>query len=387
MTSFYLGRKRPRATAAGILGVALSGVLLLCGAGSLPVKNLLPQGTMQGDLDAGGHNIVNANNVAVNWQSIDATMVNTVGTDGNAAFALVTGNNYVVDELTSGPFELALPDPATAANLSIRIRDGNNSIGTGGSYTITNDAGGSGNGFLWYASGETDLGSGGATQMQVGASQNYGEMAFTLGTDATPQSIWVANAVTANPRINCDLTSGLTVADGSSIALGNGPLRIVTDNQGTGGGTLHIPGISGMGDSYFVVIPTSGGAPLGSGFLPVTSGSGGINWLSYRNFASGFFQTLGAEGALNGISFTGGAITVTPQVFAGSFSGTGSTTTTFTVTIGQTMGSANYKVSVMPTSPVAAAPFYVSAKTTTTFTVTYLTGLTGTVAFDWSVFP
>lgn len=45
---------------AGIFSVALSSVLLLCGAGSVPIENLLPQGVMQGDLNAGGHNLTNA---------------------------------------------------------------------------------------------------------------------------------------------------------------------------------------------------------------------------------------------------------------------------------------------------------------------------------------
>lgn len=70
---------------------------------------------------------------------------------------------------------------------------------------------------------------------------------------------------------------------------------------------------------------------------------------------------------------------------AGSFSGVGTATTTFTVTIGITEATANYKVNVTPTSALAAAVFYVTNKTTTTFDVTYLAGLTGTVQFDWTV--
>lgn len=72
---------------------------------------------------------------------------------------------------------------------------------------------------------------------------------------------------------------------------------------------------------------------------------------------------------------------------AGSFSGVGTATTSFVVTIGVTMANNTYKVNVTPTAALSAAVFYISAKTTTTFTVTYLAGLTGTVTFDWSVFP
>lgn len=75
------------------------------------------------------------------------------------------------------------------------------------------------------------------------------------------------------------------------------------------------------------------------------------------------------------------------QVTAGSFSGVGTATTTFTVTIGITMANSTYKVNATPTDLLAAAVFYVNNKTTTTFDVVYLAGLTGTVTFDWSVFP
>lgn len=72
---------------------------------------------------------------------------------------------------------------------------------------------------------------------------------------------------------------------------------------------------------------------------------------------------------------------------AGSFSGTGTATTTFTVTIGSTMTNTTYKVNATPSNVLSAAVFYVNNKTTTTFDVVYLAGLTGTVEFDWSVFP
>ena len=52
--------KRRGATLAGMFGMALASLVLLCGAGSAPIENLLPQGAMQGDLNAGGHNVTNA---------------------------------------------------------------------------------------------------------------------------------------------------------------------------------------------------------------------------------------------------------------------------------------------------------------------------------------
>lgn len=75
------------------------------------------------------------------------------------------------------------------------------------------------------------------------------------------------------------------------------------------------------------------------------------------------------------------------KVYSGSFSGAGTATTAFTVSIGTTQANITYKVGVTPTSALSAALFYVTNKTTTTFDVTYLAGLTGTVTFDWFVNP
>lgn len=75
-------------------------------------------------------------------------------------------------------------------------------------------------------------------------------------------------------------------------------------------------------------------------------------------------------------------------MYFGSFSQAAAVpTTTFTVSIGTTMSSGTYKVNATPSNLISAALFYVNNKTTTTFDVVYLSGLTGTVAFDWSVFP
>jgi len=62
--------KRPGATVAGIFSVALCSVVLLCGAGSVPVENLLPQGAMQGDFNGGGHAITNT--IGVPRMGLDA---------------------------------------------------------------------------------------------------------------------------------------------------------------------------------------------------------------------------------------------------------------------------------------------------------------------------
>src|SRR5277367_3891637 len=60
MVRFSFLSKRRGTTLAGVFSVALGCALLLCGAGSAPVENFLPQGAMQGDLNAGGHDLTNA---------------------------------------------------------------------------------------------------------------------------------------------------------------------------------------------------------------------------------------------------------------------------------------------------------------------------------------
>ena len=70
---------------------------------------------------------------------------------------------------------------------------------------------------------------------------------------------------------------------------------------------------------------------------------------------------------------------------SGSYTTSASAQSTFTVTIGATMANSSYVVSATPTATLTAAPYYVTNKTTTTFDVVYLSPLTGTATFDWSV--
>jgi hypothetical protein len=72
---------------------------------------------------------------------------------------------------------------------------------------------------------------------------------------------------------------------------------------------------------------------------------------------------------------------------AGSFSGVGTASTNFTVTLPTTQPNNTYKVRVTPTNLLTAVLFYVANKTTTTFDVIFVSGLTGTVEFDWSIMP
>lgn len=97
-----------------------------------------------------------------------------------------------------------------------------------------------------------------------------------------------------------------------------------------------------------------------------------------------------ANGALSADSLlvvNGGVVKKIAPIISASFSQVGAATTTFTVTIGTTQANSTYKVQVTPTAILSAALFYVTNKTTTTFDVVYLSGITGTVTFDWTVLP
>ena len=69
----------------------------------------------------------------------------------------------------------------------------------------------------------------------------------------------------------------------------------------------------------------------------------------------------------------------------GTFSTTATAQTAFTVTFGGTQPNNTYFVGITATATLSASSNYISARTTTSFTVTFLTGLTGTITFDWQL--
>jgi hypothetical protein len=114
MTSQLPPNSRPRgATVCGLGGLALASVLLLCGAGNLPVENFTPQGPMQADLNAGGHNVTNA-------ATINAT---NIATGTLAAGTLAATNATVSGSLTAPnftvPFAAVTSAPSTLAGYGI----------------------------------------------------------------------------------------------------------------------------------------------------------------------------------------------------------------------------------------------------------------------------
>jgi hypothetical protein len=169
--------------------------------------------------------------------------------------------------------------------------------------------------------------------------------------------------------VKSNATDALQVADG----FGNATVKLIAAEWNFGNGLATF--------QYPLTFWVSGGLAFDPGF-----GNGD----TYVTRASaGGIQVGTTLGGSNG-SLTLATLTVSGSsniVTAGSFSGTGTATTAFVVTIGKTMANTTYKVNVTPTAALAAAVFYVTSKSTTQFTVTYIAGLTGTVTFDWAVFP
>jgi len=106
---------------------------------------------------------------------------------------------------------------------------------------------------------------------------------------------------------------------------------------------------------------------------------------------AGTFLTTKENGAVenngNNFTVTNNSVRYNISNLSGSVSTTGTATTTFTVTIGQTMPNTTYKPFISASNALSSTMFYISNKTTTTFDVVFATALTGTVAFDWELIP
>lgn len=193
------------------------------------------------------------------------------------------------------------------------------------------------------------------------------------------------------------LASNVTAA--SLTSLGTVTTLLVGGNSGFGT-TVISPGYGSGNGSLTIQNSKSLAFNNASNFWDTTFAGAAVTYFSDNNLyidakelaSSIIFRVSGTTERFR-INSTGASgdgsqlINLPSQLYSGSFSGVGTATASFVVTIGTTQANSTYKVSVEPTNLLAAAVQYVSAKTTTTFTVTYLAGLTGTVTFDWGVFP
>lgn len=264
------------------------------------------------------------------------------------------------------------------------------------------------------------------TKFTWGHQDNIGTFTQTMQLDYASNLSLPSLASAGGQYITGDTNGTLGLYDFSAVPLSslNNDVPFMSSFNTTAGGGTSTYGQGGTinfvdgtnitmvddGTGNITVNAAGGGASFGTvGTVQLSDGAGGFTgdnnvWYDgqYTHWQNGAGIKLDAVGvcdylyanASNIISAgTWSAVNLSqfnndlpaPPI-AGSFSGLGTATTTFTVTIGSTQANNTYKVNVTPTSALSAAIFYVNNKTTTTFDVVYLAGLTGTVLFDWSLF-
>lgn len=281
----------------------------------------------------------------------------TIGS-GNAAIGSNAGK-----AITTGTQNFAL-GPTTMALVTTGVNNtavGTGSMGSTGVAASDNTIIGAAAGVIIDGNQNTFIGSATATLLGLfGTSSNNTIIGYRVASGASSFS-------------NCILIGYDSTVAGPFF--GSNVLNIGNAIQGTGlGGTPNI----GIG---------SVSSP--SARLQVPAGSATASTSPFK-FTSGTNLTTPENGAVeyNGTDYFVTAQSARQKIIkglSGSFSGTGTATTTFTVTFGGTQPNSTYRVFITPTAVLSAVVFYVNNKTSTTFDVVYLAGLTGTVTFDWEI--
>ena len=165
--------------------------------------------------------------------------------------------------------------------------------------------------------------------------------------------------------------------------------------NGAGNSAFSIGQTINLSDAKFTILPSgsigiNNPAPNISSILDITSTTSGLliprMTTIQRNAITGVNGLQVYDIELNKIFIHNGTNWGTVGALTGSFSQTGSATTTFTVIIGTTMPNTTYTPIITPTSMLAASSYYISNQTTTTFDVSYLTAVTGSITFKFAVF-
>lgn len=231
-----------------------------------------------------------------------------------------------------------------------------------------------------------------------------------IGTNA-PNAILEISEPSAQVRVTSS-----TSTNPASIRFSNGVSSFI-GNEGSSGGSL-LPGSS----AYATVINTQGGASIQFGTantikatitsagnmgigltvptaaLHVKAGTVAVAGAPLKLSTGVSSQTILEQGAINWdgtnlfIGSTSSPINeqfafLSNQTFKGTYSTTGTATTTFTVSIGRTMANTSYVATPVATNTLSTVAFSVQNKTTTAFDIVVLTGLTGTVAYDFTITP
>jgi hypothetical protein len=309
--NFFSKTKRPGVTLAGIFSLALTTVVLLCGAGAVPIENFAPQGAMQSDLNAGGHNVTNAGTVSA---------TNFTGT-GASAFAPASGSTNYVAGNTDTLGSTIVTTTNTVSSVFIKpqqslvapglaLRNGpqsGNIVCYGDSLTYGIGSSLVGTSGTYY--GAVDSYPGELQAMSFGLAMSVFNLGISGITTATASTDYAQGAVDSTITTNSTTTATVT---GSTSGL---PASGYLASQYVPVGTTYT--LSGTTLTLSVAATGSGtskpasflATPLGAGYYPGYTGT--AHWLSpaitgHAAYADYFLMNLGTNDYyVGGITATG----------------------------------------------------------------------------------
>lgn len=216
-----------------------------------------------------------------------------------------------------------------------------------------------------------------------------------IGWRIQPSSTTATRGFSLMPELDFDATYDGSTWDNMLSMVGNSGSfnkRVVINNTlnvGYGNNTSLAGSLNTTGDiqtSGTNIFAGSNGSS--SGVLGLEGAISGTWFFSVPSTVTNYNTFVpSAQGDANSVWSNDGAGHMSNTIMtSGSFSDTGSSTTTFTVNIGQTMPSTTYKVTMTPTDANSASLYFVTNKTATTFDVEYLSPITGSVGFDYFIY-
>ncbi len=342
-------------------------------------------GTINGLLKANGSGTTSAATSGTDIQSINA---NTILTSGNLNLvssitaATTNGFSFSSNMLTSGATTLTIGTTITglikgtgAGTPAVAATAGTDYITPTGTETMSNKTftapvlgtPASGNlsncTALPIATGISGLGTGIATWLATPSSANLA----TALTDETGTGVAVFGT---SPTFS----TGIAISTGGTIMNASAGTRFTLN---VGGSAASATASRNLADAITAFTVNNANA----------SSTGAIMDFQAAGSTVASVQRSGKITAVAGTASTDVVVLsqLTGAFKAGSFSATGTATTTFTVTIGVTEANTAYKVNVTPTSALALGG-YVTNKTTTTFDYV-VPAATGTVSLDFAAFP
>jgi lysophospholipase L1-like esterase len=240
--------KRNGTALAGIVSLAISSVVLLCGAGAVPVENFLPQGAMQSDLNGGGHNLtnvatLNASNVVVSGSltapsgfTLPVSKVSGTGSGVGTALGVATNSAGGIP-VTDGDNLI----PAAVASTAFHVPSGTVVIVLGDSIAA---------GFPIVAldGSNQQIPNPTPTGSNVSGQNTITSLSSTVGIVANVGQVVTGTGVPANTTV--------TGISGSTVTLSN------NTTAGTSGGTYTFSGVGYGGPQWLSAQPAFKNVPV-----------------------------------------------------------------------------------------------------------------------------